>query len=131
MQIRTLEEADYDLLVKWWKDWGWSPPNRDMLPHEGKGGLIVYDNEEPVCAGFLYLTNSKMAWVEFVISSKTYKKGRRQALLLLIAKLTAGAELSGAKYIYTILKHKGLIKTYESLGYEKADCNSQEMVKIL
>ncbi len=40
--IRPLELDDYDtILVDWWKDWGWTPPTRDFLPDNGKGGMIV------------------------------------------------------------------------------------------
>ena len=27
---------------------------KDFLPDNGKGGLIVYDDKTPVCAGFIY-----------------------------------------------------------------------------
>jgi hypothetical protein len=31
--IRVLVENDYDdILVPWWKEWGWTPPVRDWLP---------------------------------------------------------------------------------------------------
>ena len=31
--IRKLKTSDYDdLLVGWWKDWGWKPPEREVLP---------------------------------------------------------------------------------------------------
>ena len=57
LYIRELNETDYDeILVGWWKDWGWKPPQRDFLPNDGKGGIIIYDDETPVCAGFMYIT---------------------------------------------------------------------------
>ena len=44
--IRPLELDDYDtILVDWWKDWGWTPPTRDFLPDNGKGGMIVFDGD--------------------------------------------------------------------------------------
>ena len=85
--IRPLKDEDYDtILVDWWKDWNWDAPLRDFLPDNGKGGLIVYDGETPVCAGFVYLTNSKVAWVDWIISNKNYRKkpDRGQAIGLLI-----------------------------------------------
>ena len=60
--IKQLQEGDYEkILVNWWNDWGWEPPQKDFLPEDGKGGMIVYDGDTPVCAGFIYVTNSKVA----------------------------------------------------------------------
>lgn len=130
--IRPLTETDYsDLLVGWWKDWGWTPPARDFLPDDGKGGIIIYDEEQPVCAGFLYTTNSKVAWVEFVISNKEYIKSeeRKEALTLLVDTLTSIAKNTGHKFSYALIKNKSLTSIYESLGYIKGDEYVGEMLK--
>ena len=59
--VRELNETDYEsILVKWWKDWRWTPPPKDFLPDNAKGGFIVYDKDIPVCAGYIYVTNSKV-----------------------------------------------------------------------
>ncbi len=132
--IRPLKDEDYDtILVDWWKDWNWDAPLRDFLPDNGKGGLIVYDGETPVCAGFVYLTNSKVAWVDWIISNKNYRKkpDRGQAIGLLIETLTNLCEMNGAKFSYALIKHKGLIETYKKLGYLQGDTYSQEMIKKL
>ena len=82
IEIRALTESDYEeTLLGWWKDWGWTAPPKDMLPQDGTGGFMVLDGEEPVCAGFMYLSNSKLCCVDWIISSKTYrKKPQRQQL---------------------------------------------------
>ena len=133
--VRPLELDDYDTyLVGWWNDWGWEAPVRDFLPLDGVGGMMVLDIDgTPICAGFVYLTNSKVAWVDWIISNKGYKKkpNRTYAIRLLIEKLTNYCEDSDAKYCYALIKHKGLQNAYESLGYQKADSYSQEMIKIL
>ena len=37
--IRKLNSTDYDnILVEWWKDWGWDAPAKDFLPDDGEGG---------------------------------------------------------------------------------------------
>ena len=74
LNIIPLEHYHYDtVLVQWWKDWGWVPPKRDILPNDGTGGMMVLDGKIPVCAGFMYATNSKVAWVDWIISNKQYK----------------------------------------------------------
>jgi hypothetical protein len=132
--IRPLGETDYeDILVGWWKDWKWTPPLKDFLPSDGKGGVMVLDNDIPVCAGFVYMTNSKVAWVDWIISNKEYKKKpqRKEALDLLITTLTNICKDTGNKYCYALIKNKSLIKTYETLGYTSADSYTQEMIKAL
>ena len=72
--IRPLQENDYDeILVKWWEDWGWEPPQKDFLPDNGKGGIMVLDGDIPICAGFMYVTNSRVAWVDWIVSIKQFK----------------------------------------------------------
>jgi hypothetical protein len=132
--IKPLGETDYeDILVGWWKDWKWTPPLKDFLPSDGKGGVMVLDNDIPVCAGFVYMTNSKVAWVDWIISNREYKKKpqRKEALDLLITTLTNICKDTGNKYCYALIKNKSLIKTYETLGYTSADSYTQEMIKAL
>ncbi len=133
-EIRPLNEEDYDTyLSKWWSDWGWTAPVKDFLPDSGKGGIMVLDDGEPICAGFLYLTNSKVSWVDFIISNKEYRKKphRRNAIGLLIETLTNLAERNGSKFCYALIKHKSLQETYKTLGYTMGDSYTSEMIKSL
>jgi hypothetical protein len=132
LTIQRLTESDYDnILVGWWNDWKWTPPQQDFLPDNGTGGFIVYDGEIPVCAGFVYVTNSSVAWVEWVISNRNYtdREGRKLALRLLIQSLTNISINSGSKYIYTLIKNQSLMKVYEEIGYIKGDSSATEMIK--
>ena len=132
--IRKLNSTDYeDILVDWWKDWGWEPPAKEFLPDDGQGGLIVLDNDIPVCAGFIYITNSKVAWVDWIISNKNYKnkKAKHNAVGSLVDSLTQACKVRGNKYAYALIKHKGLVGTYKDLGYTVADNYTQEMIKVL
>jgi len=49
----------------------------------------------------------------------------------LIDTLTHIAKIGGNKYTYALIKHEGLIKTYESLGYIQGDSYNKEMIKVL
>ena len=132
--IRPLVESDYDdILVGWWKQWDWDAPPRDFLPDDGKGGIMIMDGDTPVCAGFLYVTNSKASWVDWIISNKEYnrKPHRKEAITLLISKLTEISKNLGNKYAYALIKNKNLIKVYTDLGYANGDSYSEEMIKLL
>ncbi|QDP61298.1 MAG: hypothetical protein Unbinned1524contig1000_55 [Prokaryotic dsDNA virus sp.] len=132
--IKPLKSTDYEeVLIDWWKDWGWTPPVKDFLPDNGKGGIMVYDKDIPVCAGFVYNTNSKVAWVDWIISNRNYRKTpeRKDAINLLIETLTNVCKNLGNKYSYALIKHDRLIKCYEKVGYEKGDVYNKEMIKVL
>lgn len=129
--LRRLNDSDYDTLVKWWKDWGWEPPPKDFLPENGTGGFMVSKDDSEICSGFIYLTNSKVAWLEFVISNKEYKeKDRKEAIQFLINSLSAVAQETGAKYGYAVLKHKGLANYYKESGFFESDKNITEMITV-
>ena len=133
--VRTLTSSDYDeTLVGWWKDWDWQAPPRDFLPDDGAGGIMVLDEDEPICAGYVYITNSSVAWVDWIISSKTYNKkpNRKEAISFLIEELTSICENKlQAKFVYALIKHNGLIETYKKLGYTEGDSYNKEMIKII
>tara|TARA_Y100001938_G_C8072616_1_gene424047 strand:- start:130 stop:543 length:414 start_codon:yes stop_codon:yes gene_type:complete len=131
--LTPLQHDDYDnILVPWWKQWNWTPPQRDFLPEDGTGGLMVWHGKTPVCAGFVYNTNSKVGWVDWIISNKEYINPmlRQEALELLILTLGEVCKKQDNKYNYALLRHKKLIKTYERLGYKAGDQYTQEMIKI-
>lgn len=133
MEVRALKNEDYAItLIKWWKAWKWTPPMKDMLPENGTGGIMVSSNGVDVCAGFLYLTNSKTAWLEYIVSSRDYKESdRSEAIELLINTLNEIAKNKGFSYIYTSLKSKPLINKYKNCGFIEGSKNCQEMIKIL
>lgn len=129
---RPLNAEDYEAtLVGWWKAWEWDAPLRDFLPQNGEGGIMVMDGDIPVCAGYIYNTNSKVAWVDWIISNKDYKESRSEAIVLLVETLTSIAKNLDNNYAYALIKHEGLIKTYESLGYTQAENYNTEMIKKL
>lgn len=134
MQVRKIKHEDYDnILVKWWRQWRWVPPVRDILPEDATAGFIVYDEDIPVVAGFLYDTNSKIAWVEWVISNFEYKDRdkRKEAISMLLTYLEALAKAKGKKVAYSLLKNKGLISAYQEQGYQISEKGYTEMIKVI
>ena len=132
LNIRPLIAKDYDeVLCGWWKDWRWTPPSKDFLPEDGTGGFIVLDSEVPVCAGFMYETNSKAVWCDWIISNINYKdrEKRKEALSLLIETISQTAESMGKKYIYALIKNKPLINVYKKQGFVEGSSYSHELIK--
>jgi hypothetical protein len=134
LNIRPLTYEDYDdTLTGWWADWGWTAPTRDFLPDDGVGGIMVLDGDVPVCVGYMYATNSRVAWVDWIVSNKQYRKKpqRGEAIKLLVSTLSEISKNLGNKYCYALIKHQSLIETYKELGYTKGDEYVGEMIKII
>jgi hypothetical protein len=133
MEVRFLNEGDYDVLSSWWKDWRWTPPPRDFLPQDATGGVMVSKDGIEICAGFIYFTNSKTAIIEFIVSNFQYKnKDRKEAIEFLINTLTELAkETNGCKYIYTSLKNQNLLNSFAACGYHVGSAGCIEMIKTL
>ena len=132
--IQSLKPTDYeDILVGRWKDWRWTPPVKDFLPDDGQGGYMVYDGNTPVCAGFMYITNSKVVWCEWIISNFHYKdrEKRKQALDLLIDTITFVAKGLDKKYVYTLTKNNSLKQAFKDFGYVEASSYTTELIKKL
>ncbi|MBS3914333.1 MAG: hypothetical protein KG003_07530 [Bacteroidetes bacterium] len=133
--VRALNENDYDkYLVEWWSKWpGWEAPPKDFLPENGRGGLMVEKEGIPIVAGFVYLTNSAIAWNEFIISNFDYKikTDREDAILILISELCRVAKSCGKKYVYTVVKNKSLIEHYKKSGFISGSKTVDEMFIFL
>ena len=131
--VRVLKENDYDdILVGWWEDWKWIPPVKDFLPLNGVGGIMVEWDGTPVCAGFIYNTNSKVAWIDWIVSNNNFreKPHRKDGLNLLIQTLTDVARKTKYKYVYAHNNNTNLINTFLANGYLKGS-KSTELIKNL
>jgi N-acetylglutamate synthase-like GNAT family acetyltransferase len=135
LTIRNLKESDWDTLVSWWSAWrGWekSIPSKDALPSNGTGGFIVEKDGVQIVAGFVYLSNSKTAFFDWVISNPEYRdKDRKDAIKLLISGMEHVIKEAGYKYVFSITRNPHLLKTHEELGYIVDKTKSHELVKVL
>ena len=132
MRIRALKEKDYDKLCQWWKFWRFGAPDRKYLPNNGKGGIMVTNNGIDICCGFLYFTNSKIAWLEFIVSNPEYRENDRQeAIEYLIENLIAIASSKGFEAVFTSVKHPNLINTFKKVGFSVGSNNTMEMTYLV
>jgi len=133
LNIRKLTDKDWDTLVSWWSNWPkWKAPTKDFLPENGKGGLIVEINDTPVVAGFVYLTNSKTALLEWIVSNPKYREDDRKAAIeLLITGAENLVKSLDYKYLFAVMQHKGRIETHEKLGWVADTKHSYELTKVL
>ena len=132
--IRNTESSDYEMLCEWWSWFRFPAPQIDMLPNNGKDGVIVLYDSVDVCAGFLYATSSaSFFWCEYIVSNPKVKDKivRKKALKILIDTISEMAKNMGGKIIFTSLKNQSLVKSYQDCGYAIGSENTIEMVKLL
>lgn len=126
MNIRKVDiQKDYEMLAKWWLHHGWGDVPAIILPKEG---FIV--NE--ICAGFIYQTDSKIAWIEYIVSDPASEKEyRAQSLDILIDNLIKRAKELGFLVAFATLEHPALIERYKKHGFVIGDSKVTNMIRSL
>jgi len=130
--IRLLNNSDYDILQTWWRFWRFPLPPIEVLPENGLGGIMLSKGGVDIVCGFLYFTNSKIMWLEYMVSNPQYKeKDRRDAIETLIIELCEIGKNKGYKYVYTTLKNPNLIERFLSVGFVKGSEKATEMIYLI
>tara|TARA_R100001443_G_C3277853_1_gene159632 strand:+ start:89 stop:493 length:405 start_codon:yes stop_codon:yes gene_type:complete len=123
VNIRKIELKDYEYIDKWWIEQGYNAISKEILPMQGLGGLIV-EKEKPIAAAYLYLTNSKMGYIDNLISDPKYvSKDRFDVIANLMAACKKMAEDVGCLDIWAITNNKGILKRCKKLGYNVTKTN--------
>lgn len=79
MEIRLFDkEKDYETLCEWWDDWGLPNHHPNTL---SETGIIISKNGIDICSGFIYSTDSYIAWFEFITMNKKTTNKQRKGVL--------------------------------------------------
>ena len=96
-----------------------------MLPRVG----AVVDG---VCAGFLYATDSKICWLEWIVGNPdSPHEIRAEGLNLLINELCAYAKKVGFEVVFTSSNHTRLMDRLDAAGFIKTDTNVTQLIRRL
>ena len=132
MNTRTLTESDWETLSDWWKAWKWPVMAKDMLPDNGTGGIMVENEGENIVAGFLYWSNSKLVWLDWIISNpKTNRDIRQEAIKKLILTAESMTKEAGSKFMMSISRSNSFLKIHKELGWTIDPDPSHEMIKAI
>lgn len=120
-------EDDYKDLSEWWVAHKWPVVPQEMLP---KMGMVVEDEGGvKCCAGFMYQTDSRLTWIEWVVSNPEVSLRKRvKAVDMLVGGLVELSKACGYKIRFSSLKSKGLIKIYEKHGFSQTDQGMTTMI---
>lgn len=131
VRARLITDSDYDnILTKWWSDWRWTPPVKDFLPNVG---FIVSYGETDVCACYIYDTDSKVAWLEWIISNFEFKdkSARKECMQYMITFAKVYMNSIGKKYVMTMAINQPLINALKENGFQEGTKGSTELISIL
>ena len=105
---------------------------KNMLPDNGKSGFMVEKDNVLIVSCFLFLTNSKGAKLEWVVSNPEYREDdRKEAIEMLINGTENVCKNLGYKYIFSIGRNKHLIDTHKNLGWTVDKTPSYEIIKTI
>lgn len=123
------EKDHYETLVTWWDSHKFSAPPVHALP---RTGVVVVSNETPVAAGFLYKTDSCIAWMEFIISNpKSDRMLRSEALDILMDCLCNLAKTMGFKTVFTSSNLPKFIERNEKHNFVAYDKGVTHLLRSL
>ena len=112
MQARTWNlDKDYPYLVNWWKQHEFGIVPKKCLPPDG---IIVEENNIPICAGGLYrCVNSNFSVMEWIVADKTANiKSIHRGLNLCITEIFKLAKKYNMELIYSMTANTSLHKRY-------------------
>lgn len=122
---RLITTQDYPLISSWWKARNWPAVPQEVL---STMGLII----EPYCFGFIYSSDSKIAWLEFLCSNPaTDSKERNEAMDILIEALVDLAKQQGFKFVFTSSVDTKLIDRLTKRGFGVTDKNVTHLLRSI
>lgn len=115
----------YAIIQQWWKEYKSFAP---LQEHLSQNGFIIYLEEKPICAGFVYKTDSKICWFEQQISNPdTDKEVRDAALSLLIDTAIDWASSENFSLIFTSTNSAKFQSRLEKTGFVVVDNNQTHL----
>lgn len=116
---------DYVMIQKWWEEHDSYAPKLDHLGINGK--IIEYD-ELPICAGFLYNTDSSICIFEFPVCNPVIDKEIRDICIdELINVSRRWAKNRNYKLLYAPSNKIKFINRLQDNGFIKIDDNMTHM----
>ena len=118
--IRPVRVEDYTNLIKWWKSYDHvEVPSSDLLPNQGLGGLAIEKEGKMIAAAFVYLTNSTMGYIDFLVSDPDYKgKDKFKMLMMLMEECTALALHQGCRIVWAMTNYQIMADIAEKMGHD-------------
>ena len=117
---RPIKVEDHTILMEWWNSYdGIEIPDSSILPDNGLGGFVMEKEGKMVAAAYVYLTNSDVGYIDFLISNPNYKgRDRYDIIAKLILVCSESAVAKGCKLVWAMTTYDGVVRRCRDLGGE-------------
>jgi hypothetical protein len=121
--IRPVRVEDFNTLKEWWESYDHMVvPSVDLLPEEGKLGLVVEKEGRMMAAAWVYLTNSDIGYVDFLVSDPNYKGRDRFEIITELSQACSELAIQlGCRIIWCMTTYEGVLKRFKHLGFDILD----------
>lgn len=122
-----IKDFVYDQHAKTIREWGskhsFDLPIAELLPQLG---LVVND----AACGFLYQTDSKLGWLEWVYANPNKsKEERKEALDLLFQEMERRAIILGFKCLFSAAAHQAYADVLHRQSFQLTDSSVKHFIK--
>lgn len=118
----------YNIAKKWWENRDWPIPMTENL---SSTGMMVYQDNRPICAAWLYQTDSLMAVIGFLIADIKIKgRVKKRAIKFLLEELEEKARKMGFNIIFMPMESNSVARLAKNeMNY--IGNSSNELVKSI
>lgn len=118
-----------EIIHKWWQEHGWPTIPHQALP---QFGLIALLNDKPRAVGFIYKTDSCIAWLEWILKDPSLVAQDKDIVLdYLIKDLIQYAKDQGFRIVFTSIENKSLGHRLLGHGFKSNDSKMTNMTLTL
>lgn len=130
MKLRDYKgEEDFKEFTKWWEFWRWKDRvDPQVFPDIG---FVIEKDGLNLCAGWLYVTNSLVAFLGFIVANPyAPRKDVDEGLDFLIECLSQRALKEGKRLVMTTVNSPSLAKRLGKLGYVESGANLKQFIRL-
>ncbi len=130
MEIRPYDKnADFATVEQWQIDHKTVPIPAFIMPPTG---LIVFDDEEDICAGFIAFSDNNTATLFRMVTNPLTSKQKKTEAYGIIMKATLELILEkGFHYVTLASGHPGIIKRFVAEGFSISEANVTLLGKVI
>lgn len=117
-------KAYLDILDQWYKARDWQP-----LPAT-QTGIMVFDEDKPICAGWLYKTDSAICLISNIISNQYTSRNKKEAIKFLLESLELEGKKQGFNIMLLFMTVRSITNIAKQNGYIQTG-KADELIKNL
>lgn len=122
-------KSHHVVVSNWWQRHGFPVLPLSSLPQNGR---MIWAEDHFLAAGFLYLSDSDIAYIEWIISNPDAPAIlRAKSIEPLVEELCSLAKAKGCRVVFMALENKRLIENLLKKGFMRGDVNMTHLVRGL